>query len=436
MSQRVLRDYLLPALMLAGLVLGGSSSGGYWANMVLQLLALAALAALLIQARALALSRPLLLIAGAIILLPVLQLLPLPPALWTALPGRAEIAQGFDLAGMPKPWLPLSLDGDATLTALTALFPPLAVLLVAAQASPRGRQLALLSVLGVALVSVGLGLLQRLSGNGAALQPYELTNPGMATGLFANRNHFATLLLAAIPCAALAIPLRAALLPVCAGLAGGVLLTGSDAGALLVLPMLAVSLLYVRPLWPLGRGVLMTGVVLATVVAGLLGLWQLQRSLAEPPAGGAEQHRPAMIATTLTAARDYLPLGSGAGSFQRIYPRYEDPARADPEYRNHAHSDYAEVALEYGLPGLVIAIAVLAWWGSGLLHAGGGAARAGGAALGVILLHSAVDYPLRTAAMAMLAALATVLLDRAAEPDQPDSTPARDQGRDALRISL
>ncbi len=432
----MLRDYLLPALMLAGLVLGGSSSGGFWANMALQLLALAALAALLIQGQAAVLARPLLLIGAASILLPLLQLLPLPPALWAALPGRAEIAQGFDLAGLPKPWLPLSLDSDATLSALAALFPPLAVLLVAAQASLRGRRLALLSVVGIALGSVVLGLLQQLSGNGTALQPYELTNPGMATGLFANRNHLATLLLAAMPCAALVLSARAVVLAVCAVLAGGVVLTGSDAGAVLVLPMLAASLLYVRPLWPVGRGAMVVGLGLAAAVAAALGLWQLQRLAAEPPAGGAEQHRPAIIATTLAATRDYLPLGSGGGSFQRIYPRYEDPARADPEYRNHAHSDYAEVALEYGLPGAALALAVLGWWGWAMLRASTGAARAGGAALGVILLHSAVDYPLRTAAMAMLAALAAVLLDRTAEPDQADFTPARDQGRDALRISL
>ena len=335
MLQRFSRDHLPLLLILAALLLGGSSAGGVWANFVLQVLALGAVAVTLLAKTTVSPPRGLTWLAIGIPALLVLQLVPLPPALWSVLPGRAEIAAGFDLAGLARPWLPLSLDQDGTLSALTAMIPPLAMLLVAAQASTRGRKLALWGVLALALASVLLGLLQLLPGFGYRLQPYELTNHGMATGLFANRNHHATLLLMALPCAALLLTRPVALALAGLAVSGGVLLIGSDAGVLLLLPVLAASALFVRPVWRPGRvGKIALGVAALAMVA--LGGWQLGRRTQEPLPGGAEQHRPVIIATTLKAAKDYFPVGSGAGTFQRIYPRYEDPAKITPEYRNHA----------------------------------------------------------------------------------------------------
>ena len=49
---------------------------------------------------------PAMLLAMAIALVG-LQLVPLPPALWTALPGREGLATAAQLAGFPQPWRPL-----------------------------------------------------------------------------------------------------------------------------------------------------------------------------------------------------------------------------------------------------------------------------------------------------------------------------------------
>lgn len=442
MPDRLTRD-LLPAVLVGlGLVLGGSTSGGIWANAALQLLSLMAIGLLVLLGSVPAMPGAMRWLAAAPILLIAGQLIPLPPQLWTALPGRAEIAQQFALARLPLPWLPLALDQDAALAVLASLFAPLAMLLAMQGASPRGRARALAVVVALALGSAALGLVQWLAGNGA-LQPYDLTNPGMAVGLFANRNHLATLLLAAAPCAGLVVPgtlRRGWTVPVLAMLGAGVVLVGSDAGLAMLMPVMALSLICVRRLWqpgPAGKLGLMLG--LALLIAG--GGWAALRSQGAPLAGGPEGHRPVMIATTLTAAQDYFPAGSGAGSFQRIYPRHEDPAMASSEFRNHAHSDYAEVLLEYGLPGVLLIAGIVLWWARRSWQAwyGGPAmaeARAGAVVLGVVLVHSLVDYPLRTAAMAMLAALGAALLERAAgtaaaRPD-PDPEPAQE----ALRVSL
>jgi O-antigen ligase len=120
---------------------------------------------------------------------------------------------------------------------------------------------------------------------------------------------------------------------------------------------------------------------------------------------------------TLEAAKGYLPLGSGLGTFRRAYQPFEagNPSRY---IVNHAHNDYAELLLEGGLPALGLLLAGLAIWihqGVRLMRAGVRRAQFGesfGAisvtawlAGSVALLHSALDFPLRTTAAMTLFAL-------------------------------
>lgn len=424
MNRRTFSDWLAPAFVLCALVLGGSSSGGVWANLLLQWLAAILLLVLTASRADLPVPRALLALGGAAVCLPILQLIPIPPSLWTQLPQRGALAEGFELAGAALPWMPLSLDPDATLAVLGGLLVPAAGLALFAAASPQGVRRALAAVVAVAIGSILLGIMQLLDGEGTMLQPYAITNPGKATGLFANRNHLATLLVMAIPCAVLLAgrdnTLRGGVLA--AILTGGAVLTGSKAGIGLAIVAAAVSLAAIhaparaRTPWLALAG---TGALLGAAGA----LW-LARAADTPPPGGPEQQRPFIIATTLDAARDHFPAGAGGGSFLRIYQHYEDPAATSPEYRNHAHNDYAEVLLEYGAPGAVLMLAAIGWWVIAAFAAwrggpGGAAARAGVIMLGIVLANSLVDYPLRTAALALLAAAAGII---AARRDDPSPT--------------
>lgn len=384
-------------------------------------------------------------LGGAAAVLLVLQTIPLPPMLWTQLPHRADVAAGFAHAGEAAPWLPLSLDPDATLAVLASLLVPAAGLAVFAASSRRGQRWALTTLVAAACGSIILGAAQQIAGEGTALQPYVLTNPGKATGLFANRNHLATLLAMAIPCALLLLPGRAnrpKVVALVAVLLGGAVLTGSRAGIALAVVATVASTVWIHA--PArGRGVVMAGLGTAAALCAAGGLWLALADPAPPP-GGAEQHRPAIIATTLRAARDHFPVGSGGGSFLRVYQHYEDPADASPQYRNHAHSDYAEILLEYGLPGALLILAAIGWWAlraRDAWRAGSEAAAARCAVImtGVVLAHSLVDYPLRTGALALLAAGVAILAARragsreaptAAMAEAADDTPGH------LRITL
>ena len=430
--------------MLCALALGGSSSGGLWANLLLQLLAALLLIVLIASRTVVPVPRPLLMLAAAAICLPILQLIPLPPALWTLLPQRGAVAEGFVLADTPLPWMPLSLDPDATLAVLASLLVPAAGLALFAAASPLGVRRALATVVAAALASMLLGLLQLLGGEGTALQPYAITNPGKATGLFANRNHLATLLVMAIPCAVFLAGQGNRLLggALAMLLAGGAALTGSKAGIGLAVVAAAVSLAAIHaPARARGPWLALLGAGALLGAAG--GLW-LALAPAAPAPGGIEQQRPFIIATTLDAARDHFPAGSGGGSFLRIYQHYEDAAAITPEYRNHAHNDYAEVLLEYGAPGAVLMLAVVGWWAFAAFAVwrggpGGAAARAGVIMLGIVLAHSLVDYPLRTAGLALLAAAAAVIAarrDEAARAPVPGPSEAPNDDPRHLRITL
>ena len=80
------------------------------------------------------------------------------------------------------------------------------------------------------------------------------------------------------------------------------------------------------------------------------------------------------------------------------------PTQVTTEYVVHAHNDYAELALELGFAGVVLMLLFLAWWGAAVWRAwrtaeAGPFARAAAIASAAVLVHSLVDFPLRTAAI-------------------------------------
>ena len=87
----------LAALLLLAVVLGGGGVRYAIANLAVQLAALLVLALRREAILAFLKTAPLALrlLVGASVLLPILQLIPLPPYLWQALPGRDLVAQSF-----------------------------------------------------------------------------------------------------------------------------------------------------------------------------------------------------------------------------------------------------------------------------------------------------------------------------------------------------
>src|SRR3546814_16214717 len=105
------REGLVPAYLLLCLILGGASAAGLWANMLLQLLAIPIILRSLLSRPETPLSPParrLLLMAWLAVALVAVQLIPLPPFLWTLFPGRGALVAGYTLLGLVLPYIPLS----------------------------------------------------------------------------------------------------------------------------------------------------------------------------------------------------------------------------------------------------------------------------------------------------------------------------------------
>jgi O-antigen ligase len=423
------KEAIIPAFLGLCLLIGGSTQG-IWANALLQLLAVAILAWSAVtrdpQVMPLAARRLLLVVAGLGLLFAI-QLVPLPPGLWTAIPGRNFLAAGFEMLGMPLPWLPLSLSPYDTATTAGTLLPPLALLVGMLRLRAWNASWMLAAIVFAAAVSILLGVLQVTSGDGSWYF-YRFTNLGVAVGTFANGNHFATLLLVTMPVlAALAAPawrsaksrqqrsLTGALaFAAAAMLAIGVLINGSAALLLLGPPVVvATALLALRlPARRLRQGIAAVGLLLAIAAVTLV---TVGKNLPGWGTSASIDTRMDYWSKTVRATEDQGLTGAGFGTFEQVYRGYEDPSKVDRFYVNHTHNDYLEIALEGGIAALLLLAIFLFWWArqareAWLTPAGTPERKAAAVASAAILLHSVFDYPLRTAAiMAVMAACLALL---------------------------
>ncbi len=393
--------------------------------------------------------RPLLAMLGLLAFWTALQLVPLPPGMWQALPGREPIAALDDLLGFEGTWRPLSLTPGRGMGALAGMLVPLiGLLLIMAYARRRMDLVWMLIALG--LGNALLGLVQVMSD---ALYPYAISNRGSPLGFFANRNHSAVL--SAITLVLLSYRLSedrdrtlgvgkrlalgfAALVPLVA-----VLLSGSRTGLLLGGAALAVGaamvwLSRVRP-EPIAatprRRTAKAALGLALVVAaGLSALffWQAPSALvASGASGDFEELRWRIWPVLVEMVRTYGLLGTGFGSFDRVFMIHEPDALLMPTYVNHAHNDYLQLLIEGGLPAAALAIWCLAWIARALLGVWRGApdgARVLGwaAIVGFILAASLVDYPLRAPLFQLVAVIVLAIL--ATESQRSDQAVARPAG--------
>lgn len=436
----MIRHWFVPVYIAICLLLGGASAAGYVANLLLQLAALPlagwALWQLVVPGPPLSRSvRALLALTGLLILIALVQLIPLPPGLWTLLPGRGFVVENYRLLGVPLPWLPLTLTPQGAIASLLWLLPALAVLVAVVLAGAfRGRGIAA-AIVAVTLLAVVIGALQVIGGDSAYL--YQVTNHGVAVGFFANANHNATLLLVCIPfLAALGAtllkrrtsPRSASAIRLLVGAAYavilvGLLLNGSLAGIGLGVPVaLATWLVFGRQRpalrrWAGGAAVLLSAGALVFIATGSgNNLFGLQRD-------HVELSRQTSFALTWRAAGQYFPVGSGIGSFQPVYRTQEPLAQVGTTYMNHAHNDWLELLLETGVAGMALAAAFLGWWALRLRAVWRAEerdpfAQAAVIATAAMLLHSIVDYPLRTAALSAVFAACLGLMAGARHQSQ------------------
>jgi hypothetical protein len=427
------RHALAPAYLLACLLLGGASAAGFLGNGLLQIAAIPLIGWSLwhlLQNGPTQQARVPLMLLGLLVAVLVTQLIPLPPAIWTLLPGRDAVVEGYRLLGVPPPWLPLTLAPDDALSSLLWLLPAFAAFLTTVVLGGfRGRWIAGVLV-GVTVTSIALGALQVVGGDTGGAYLYATTNHGVAVGFFANGNHNATLLLVCIPFLA---ALQATLLrqkssprsvsairlmttSIYVMIVVGLLINASLAGIGLCVPVTLVTwFMFGRQRPAIRRGLLVATVLASVATIATIAIGPFGNNLFGQQKNNAELSRQTSFRLTWQASGEYFPVGSGVGSFQPVYRTQEPLDMVTTTYMNHAHSDWLEILLETGLCGMVLASMFLVWWlrrASTILKAEepDHFARAAIIAIAAILLHSIVDYPLRTAAISAVFAICVGLM--------------------------
>lgn len=363
---------------------------------------------------------------------PLLQLIPLPDGAWALPEARAALASDLQAAGITAQGYPWSLMPAATERALWALLPALAcfvgVLALPAYAFARLPQLALALI----LANLAFGFLQVGLPPDSALRLYPETGSGFG-GVLVNDNHQGTALVIGMLLAlglwahtrmrrrrGETLPLRAPAYAACMVLClVAVPLTGSRAAMLIALVLLALGCVAtgIVPLRRIGRSrrATVTAVLVACAVsAGLLLAWQWMQ------VDAADELRQVLAGETARLGVRHAPLGSGMGSFVEVFAQGGSPRFQQSEYVNHAHNEYVQWWLEGGVAGLLAMLAGLslfAWAGVRLLRDGRHHPLPVAAWLAVlaVLLHSSVDFPLRTlSVMTLVSVLAGYALQVAA----------------------
>jgi O-antigen ligase len=446
-------------MLFCSLLLGGGTHGGYLSDPILELIAipvllltLSSLANLPIwQSKSRGSIRYVLKLCCVIALVPLIQLVPLPPWIWTSLPGREQMVTVFKLLGDQIPWMPISVAPQETWSSFLSLLPPMATFLLTIQLSYRERRGLSLVMLAMGVGSAFLGLVQVSQGRGSLLQFFS-GNEGEAAGFFANRNHFAAFLYSVLLFTAvwaIDVGFRIRSWREAAGSHTGIILeltatfmifiaviaveamVRSRAGLLLtIVALVAVFALafrddrnFARSETNKPRGKVSQIVFAATIVAIILPvqftLYRIMDRFAEDPLAGA---RIVFARNTITAAKVFMPFGAGIGTFVPIYQLVEQPSDTIANiYANRAHNDFLEIWLESGVIGPALLLVFVVWLGytsvklwrrqeAAVNPFDTTLARAATVVIALLLAHSLVDYPIRTEAIMAVFAMCCALM--------------------------
>ena len=370
-----------------------------------------------------------------------IQLVPLPPSIWLNLPGREPFAQAATIVGIDQPWRPLAINPDLAINSLMALLPAAAIILLFPNID-RARRSVCLVILGAAILVSGIVGVAQISGDVDSLYLYRITNDHTAVGLMANRNHQALFIVCGFPILAALAALTAreksvsgrstataaAYLGAAAFFVPLILVTGSRAGlALMPISIVGSAALYWRSIqanggahlrltrlrrkhWIFIGGIVVLVAALIYFTVALSKAEAVQRLFSQEL---AQEKRYILFFPMFEMAKSYFPVGSGFGSFPEVFRIIEPAGNLGPAYMNHAHNELLEIAIEGGLPAILLLGAFVFWaswravaaWSSRKVGRSEIFAQAGSVIIIVMLLASLADYPIRAPSLSALFAL-------------------------------
>ncbi|TKD48553.1 MAG: O-antigen ligase domain-containing protein [Mesorhizobium sp.] len=396
--------YILGSVLFISLLIGGGTASGLYTDTLIEILAIISAAAVLSKPSGQRVPHSvlwLLIFAMAVV---ILQIIPLPAAIFRGLRPELLLADSglvgetrfrFVSVGVGR-----TIECLLYLVALAAFF--LSVLRLRAE-----QVHALLPFFFMGVVCNGLaGAIQYSLSDDIAIEgllPFTIN-----AGLFANENHFAALLFVSIPFVAYYGLFRGHLLSGSLGLATLLLLllaVGSRAGVLIGLAITVLSIVF------LSARSRVSGLSVLAVFIGLsvytIGAWtKIDPDAIDPAFGRGEIAR-----TTIEGIKENWATGVGFGNFQKAYQIYEKEGMIFKKYVNHAHNEYLEIVFEGGaLAVLLMALYFVMLFTTLTKIRRDPLQKAAFLSVSFLLIHSLVDYPLRTEALAMTFAFMNAII--------------------------
>ncbi|MER8680383.1 O-antigen ligase family protein [Mesorhizobium sp. M1405] len=395
--------YLLGSVLFASLLIGGGTASGLYTDTLIEVAAFVSSAALFSQTSGQRIPRSVLWLIIFAVALVILQIVPLPAAMFKGL--RPELL-------LADPWLGetrfrfVSVGVGRTIECLMYLAASAAFFLSVLRLRTEQVQ-ALLPFFFMGVICNGLaGAIQYSLSDDIAINgllPFTIY-----AGLFANQNHFSALLFVSIPFVVYYGLFRGNLLSGSLGLVALLLLllaAGSRAGVLIGLAITVLSIIFLSSRSRAsGFGVLAIFIGLSVYT---IGVWtKIETEVVDPAFGRGEFAR-----TTIEGIKDNWVTGIGFGNFQKAYQIYENEGMIFSKYVNHAHNDYLEIAFEGGvLAALLMALYFVLLFVSFARIRRDPLQKAAFLAVSFLLIHSLVDYPLRTEALAMTFAFMNAII--------------------------
>lgn len=285
-------------------------------------------------------------------------LLPLPPILWTTLPGRdlyIPVITFLTETGYANQWQSITLNSHATASVILALFPPIAVFMLA-------QKLTDLRIMHLIYLMVILAVIQAIFGLGQYIQHNQIS------GSFANYNHYAAFLNLALPFSMSliyqndfnskfyidhqALAIKSGYILVVLIICTSIILSSSRAGTVSAIISVALTLILLHRHASVKRlisyvlmmilGLMTLGIaIMAWLPTRLLSL-----SINEDP-------RWIIFRNSINAVQHFFPLGSGLGTFADVYPAFQTVDTVSLTFVAHAHNEYLELFIETGIIGML-----------------------------------------------------------------------------------
>jgi hypothetical protein len=414
----------------------------------------------------------------AIFILPLLQLIPLPFDLWRNLPGHGSYAQGLlDVGGaLAGSGRASSLVPSLTEFSWLALLPPIMVFLITASLSKGQIKTVVVVFLGMATFQAILGLMQYGAGPESLLHLSDGPRGAYAMGTYPNRDHLAGFLEMALPLSLAMLTVSigrphamrrhtrnlrqrlvaltstclnetAAYAAVSIAILLGLIFTQSRTGNMLGMMVILLSTIAFST--RLGGkntyGVIGTFFAIALMLAVEVGLAPvLNRFIGEDP---MQDSRWLIFSGVTSAIGEFFPLGSGIGTFDQVFPRFQEFS-LNGAFINRAHNDYLEWVMEGGIMAAVLILAFLVFyigrwpkvWRRGEWNTFNFIQVGAGISLFAMILHTFVDFNLHIPAnqiyFSFLAALFFYQLDNESNVVLTKSVPENESRMTATEMPI